>query len=93
MGRQLEPETLLRFPALPIAGLEAVMDLGNGCFAAGGHVRCRASELLCWRCHQRETEEKTKLISILNSLIMSLRLIGTLHTTPMPYTKKERGYP
>ena len=47
MGRQSEPETLLRFPALLIAGHEAVMDLGNGCFPTGGHVRCQESELLC----------------------------------------------
>lgn len=47
VGRQSEPETLLRFPALLIAGHEAVMDLGNGCFPTGGQVRCQESELLC----------------------------------------------
>ena len=47
MEKQSEPGTLLRFPALPIAGHEAVRDLGNGCFPSGGHVRCQESELLC----------------------------------------------
>lgn len=47
VGGQSEPETLLRFPALLIAGHEPVMDLGNGCFPTGGHVRCQESELLC----------------------------------------------
>ena len=47
MGRQSKPETLLGFPVFLIAGLETMMDLGNGCFPTGGHVRCQESELLC----------------------------------------------
>ena len=47
MGRQSKPETLLGFPVFLIAGLETMMDLGNGCFPTGGHVRCQESERLC----------------------------------------------
>ena len=47
MGRQSEPEILLGFPVILMARHEAMMDLGNGCFPTGGHVRCQESERLC----------------------------------------------
>ena len=47
MGRQSESETLLGFPVFLMARHEAMMDLGNGCFSTGGHVRCQESERLC----------------------------------------------